>query len=705
MLPARSLALPSSEQPRRLSIPAASTVSASSVYVAPLLVAATATLMAIWLYSAFWPVADQLWYSSTHDRNSHLWFGISLAIDFRTLDIAHFLKDLHGARIWGPLHPLVLGLVLAIGGLDERLAVLPSLACWVGCAVFAFLIARRMVAGGGRPTTNQGGNLAGAVAALFVLASPAYRAFATDIMLESMGACLSLGVLYFYLCTCQDRTARAAAGLGLMLTLLFFDKYNYWFLMLLALAANHVFQQPFETSATALTYLGEINWKRWSGAQLRHPVTWILIVLSAVLAFTLINPADYQVGSVRLSTRSPHNLVSVIVILLFVRLLPWWWRQGRARVSRLGVPGRQLVYWHVWPVVLWFLWPQRLSNCLAYLIRNHGEGEAGRAAFLGGLPYYWNCLGDHYHAAAWLPWLVLALAGVALFGHRRLRPGSSLVFWFLLVAGALTMSHPTLRSRFLHSWLATMWPLAGAGTALLLDACWAALIQVGAGLKRNPNALAGSVPRQVIAVAATALLAWFQIDGLRQLGRSPEGGPRMGQITVLDTTNPGSPQPGYSVDPVLLDVDSRQREALSLKSGRDFCQPQVLDLIMPYLPHLDNAHHPVVLSNSPLKFLAAWTYLKRHGRHGMLETDIQGFQPGGEKNEQVFQDWLSTTRCDALIHIRLTPGNYFHECASFTTYDALPQYLANQKVFQPAKCWHYPQYGGATVTLWKRARS
>jgi hypothetical protein len=74
-----------------------------------------------------------------------------------------------------------------IGGPDYRLAVLPSLSGWVGTAVFGFLAARRMV--------PRGGNLAGLLAGLLILASPAHRGFATDIMLESMGACLSLVAL------------------------------------------------------------------------------------------------------------------------------------------------------------------------------------------------------------------------------------------------------------------------------------------------------------------------------------------------------------------------------------------------------------------------------------------------------------------------------------------------------------------------------
>jgi len=612
-------------------------------------VALVATLMAGWLYQQFLTMADGLWYSTGHDRNAHLWLGMSLAIDIRTLDFGHFLKDLHGARIWGPLHPLLLGLIMAVGGLDERLGVLPSLACWVGTAVFGFLAARRTVA--------KGGNLAGTIAALFVVASPAYRAFGTDIMLESMGAFLSLGALYFYLRTCQDRTPGAAACFGLMLSLLFFDKCNYWLLMILALAAATLVHRPFEISSTLLVALREWDWKPWARAQLRHPLHYVLALLTAVLIATLFYPGDFQVGSLHLSTRSPHNLLSVIVIVLFVRLLPWWWRKGRGLIARLGVPGRQLVYWHVWPVGVWFLWPQRLGNCIIYLTRHHGQGEDTAHGLFRGLPYYWSCLGDHYHAATWLPWLVVALLFVAVICCRRLRPGSTLLFWFLLVSGVLTMSHPTLRSRFLHSWLATTWVIAGAGAALLI---YNRLTggETARNVNKNPDLRTG------LAAAVVMVLVFFQLQGIRHVGRSPEGGPH----------------------------------------GHDH---RVLEMVTPYLSQIEKAQQPVIVSNTPLKFLAAWTYLKHTKRHDLMETDIRGFLQGSEHNQQAFDDWLRTTRCDALVFIHVPPGTLFDECATVTTYNSLPAYLARQKVFEPAQTWdQFPrEYGGVTATLWKRAGS
>ena len=131
--------------------------------------------------------------------------------------------------MWPPLHGVLAAAVLLAAGPDYRWAVLPSLAGWAAAVFFACLSARRAV--------RRGRDLAGLVAALFVLVSPAYRAYATDVMLESLGAGLSMAALYCYLTTVQGRGASPwpARCLGLVLTLLFLHKYNYWTLVVVAL--------------------------------------------------------------------------------------------------------------------------------------------------------------------------------------------------------------------------------------------------------------------------------------------------------------------------------------------------------------------------------------------------------------------------------------------------------------------------------------
>jgi hypothetical protein len=206
------------------------------IQAAACLVAGVAIGAALLELSRFWPIAGSLWTVIVHDRNGHYWFAQDLALALRDGDIAGFLTTLDKAKAWPPLHGLLDALILALAGPDYRLAVLPSLIAWAATVLLAFLIARRVA--------PRHGEIAGAIAAAFVLSSPAHRLFAVDVMLESLGAALTLAVLYAYVVAKQAPTAGRWRALALALSALFLEKYNYWVIAVLALAAAELSERP-----------------------------------------------------------------------------------------------------------------------------------------------------------------------------------------------------------------------------------------------------------------------------------------------------------------------------------------------------------------------------------------------------------------------------------------------------------------------------
>src|SRR5437868_1992495 len=97
-----------------------------------LAVLGVAVVLAAITYQQFLAVDRHLWDNSTHDRNAHYLYALHLATDAQHLRVLPFLDDVNQARVWPPLQGLVTAGVLLVGGLDYRLAVLPSLAGWVG---------------------------------------------------------------------------------------------------------------------------------------------------------------------------------------------------------------------------------------------------------------------------------------------------------------------------------------------------------------------------------------------------------------------------------------------------------------------------------------------------------------------------------------------------------------------------------------------
>src|SRR5437588_12637848 len=107
-------------------------------------VLAVAVAIAISMYRGYLADPRALWRSVYHDRNGHYGFALDLAVALRSFDPVGFVNQLTKAKIWPPLHGLALATLLASGGLDHRLAVLPNLAAWVALVVLTAVIARAL---------------------------------------------------------------------------------------------------------------------------------------------------------------------------------------------------------------------------------------------------------------------------------------------------------------------------------------------------------------------------------------------------------------------------------------------------------------------------------------------------------------------------------------------------------------------------------
>jgi len=279
-----------------------------------------AVALAAMTYLQFLAVDRHLWDNSTHDRNAHYLYSLRLATDVQQLRVVRFLDDFNQARVWPPLQAMVTAGVLLVGGLDYRLAVLPSLAGWVGIVFFGYLLTKRAL--------SQGGMVAGLVAALFIIASPAHRAFATDIMLESVGACLTLVVLYCYLALVQSDkpSPRAGRWFGLALTALFLHKYNYWTLTVMAMVATEGTLYPKARLRSVWDIVRGIDWRRRLPGQFRRPLNYVLAAILVLIALIRAHgdrPVVWYGESV--SLYPPHNFIGAAYVVVFLRVAIWGW--------------------------------------------------------------------------------------------------------------------------------------------------------------------------------------------------------------------------------------------------------------------------------------------------------------------------------------------------------------------------------------------
>ena len=224
-----------------------------------------------------------------------------------------FLSIMLGqSKVWPPVHGLLTALLMAPGGPDYRLAVIPSLLGWWITAAFAFLTAKRI--------SPAGGDAAGLIAAALVLASPAYRDYGTDIMLESLGAGLTMMALYMYVVAVQEASARAWRNLAIVLTVLFFEKYNYWMLAALALGGAEILRHPRHCLKTARAVIGRVNRQVLVG-ELSNPLNLIAIAMLVLMVAAWIRgPQPLKLGRYRISVYPPRDLLTAAYAALALQV-------------------------------------------------------------------------------------------------------------------------------------------------------------------------------------------------------------------------------------------------------------------------------------------------------------------------------------------------------------------------------------------------
>jgi hypothetical protein len=419
----------------------------------------------------------ELWYNLYSDRNTHFNAALKLAEALQNFNVPRFLDLLVQARIWPPVADLSLAVVMIFGGMNMRLAILPSLIAWIGTMILVLLIARRMF------SDRWIGNVAGALAVTFALASPGFRLIGADVMLEVPGAALTAFCIYAYLrarAKAADESERWWGMLAIGLTLLFFEKYNYWLMTALALAIAYFSENLSDRLRWLRAHAASLT-RDTARAIIRDPFlisVVFLVVLDVVVYASHLTAID--LFGFHVSLRSAWEDVQTIIwAVLFVRAVLLWRKYRTQFDAGIGFAGRRLFYWHLFPIAVSFLIPKRLSGFLWY-IGGHLGDEPYRP--FASLSWQWRGFSEGFHVSPWLAVLVLILVIVSALGLGRLTVGARAVLILAVLSAAAVVLHPNQQWRFEASWIFSVWILAGAGGAICLAFLTAGLptfVQIG----------------------------------------------------------------------------------------------------------------------------------------------------------------------------------------------------------------------------------
>jgi hypothetical protein len=314
--------------------------------------------------------------------------------------------------------------------------------------------------------------------ALFVsllVSSPFLLAYASVPMTETIGALTQLLVLLAWVHYTHKPTAAAADVFAASLTVLFFTKYNYFFLLVVPLLIHEWLDRTQHSSTACLRHLGY-----WTRRIASTPTGAFLgLYLVALLIIIGTGGFDVRVAGRRISVHTIGNSGYVVLYGLLARL--WYlhrqrridWGHVRSLDPRVG----PLLKWFVLPVTIWFAspYPNHIRD-FTNLIFNRSIGDATIRTGIGG---YLDVLRNSYFYNEWMLAGVVIAFCVAAVRYRHQAPLMRLLVLAVPLQCAAIGFHQTRSPRFLLL------------TVVLL--CLAASAEVGGWFARSTRGRIASV--------------------------------------------------------------------------------------------------------------------------------------------------------------------------------------------------------------------
>lgn len=582
------------------------------------------------LYYQFLPEASSLWYSPDHDRNVHYVRSQKMSFQIKQGNLRGVIKEINAATVWPPFHPLITSLTL-LGSTDYRLAVLSSLISWMAICWLTFALSHRLA--------FENKNLAGWIALILTLASPGYRAYATDIMIESLGAALTLGTLYFYVSARQEQSSWRSYCFALLFFFLSLTKYNYWTIVAVGLLLGAFWEFRVFLFHKFCNWHKSISYSNWFAVQFRQPLTYLLVPAFIWLALRLTDK-HRTIETLDIPAR-------LFFIFLFLRILPWWITKGFRIINHLPIPARQFFQLQVYPLIFWFFWAQHLSSCI-WSITYGQHGRAGDYSFLiGSFPYYYHCLLQDYFVNLASLILVFFVVTLVLLNKRYWQKITASILIFFVVACLLTNYNLANRSRFLHSWLTVTWVIAGIGVAGIFD-------RINRRISFSKK-LTSTYLLQPLMFSTVAGLIILQGSALIRSGYAEEGGPK---------TN----------------------------------HPSMLDFADAVVPELIHAEHPILISEVPYQWLIDWRLAEHQKSQCHLITPPEDILK--TTAEYKFIAWLDKCPGDLILVVEQSPSLSYLPIPGFDINNLKKQIKLSGKFVLVSEL-RFPAYSNIIAQIWR----
>jgi hypothetical protein len=284
--------------------------------------------------------------------------GAHLTHAVKALDPLDLARSIWGLDLWGPVFPMIEATAFLPFGSTYRTAQAEMVVLFVLTVVAGFWA--------GRQVAGVGGDLAGALVAASVAASPAFQLYGTLVMLEVAGALLLFLAVGSYAHSLRSGAPRDFTLACLAAVLLFFLKFNYGLAWLVPFVLAEIW-----LTAGSLTDLRAQAVTHLRSVELRRPWPIFLLAYAAgLVALALFGGRVSDPGGQAGRSISLGTPLYVLYILVLARALirpRRSWARLEAWYAAAGSRPRAIALVVLLPIAVWMLAPSHARGFVRVL--------------------------------------------------------------------------------------------------------------------------------------------------------------------------------------------------------------------------------------------------------------------------------------------------------------------------------------------------
>jgi len=380
------------------------------------------------------------------DQAAHSVEGWEIYFYLRNMNFPMFIWKLWTRGLWPFVDNLYLTVFYFVCGPYYYSALISNIIAFIGIGCFSSYILIKL--------SKNTPVFSVSLMILFVISSPMYLAFASLSMLETFGSLMQLLVFISYISLNERRDSKYAKLFSCSLTVLFFTKFNYFFMVFLPILMHEYF------ILTSNLTLRE-HWKNFlkkskllfsyalGRAFFIYCLAMIILIKTGGFEFYISNQKVY-IGDIG---GSGH-------VVLYILLWNLWKSYNKRKEywkSILNIDYRiqPLVYFFCIPALVWFAipYPNHINDFFKFIINRKTEN----IDFFGGIYYYYNALKNDYFYNDLLFVIAIIIYFISIIRYKSQEDCKKWLILTSFLQIIMVILHHQKQSRFLFLFPVTLW--------------------------------------------------------------------------------------------------------------------------------------------------------------------------------------------------------------------------------------------------------